>query len=379
VKRIAIVGVGVGSLTEQAAEEIDRARVLIGASRMIAAYDKEKYAEYVPDEVARIVRENRAERFAVLVSGDPCFYSAAGKISKALAEHDVSIIPGISALQAFCARLKRSWEDVAVAGCHGGEDKVVEVVRRNKNAFVLTGGNIDRIGKKLTERGFGGLRVCVGEDLGLERERIFETTVRALRQNASLTVLLVENPNFDDRARSGISDEEFIRGDVPMTKAEVRAIVMSKLSLSPGDVCADIGAGTGGVTVEMALAAYDGRVYAIDKERTACALIEQNLRKFRVGNAETINGEATRVLDGLPAFDAAFLGGCGGKTKEITERLLAKNPKTRIVATAIKLDTLRAALAALPNAECVQIGTARLKNGMLIANNPTFVVHGGET
>jgi precorrin-6Y C5,15-methyltransferase (decarboxylating) len=221
--------------------------------------------------------------------------------------------------------------------------------------------------------------------LGSGGERVFETTVNALEQGASLTVLLLENPDFDPRVRTGIADDEFIRGDAPMTKAEVRAIVLSKLALSPDGVCADIGAGTGSVSVEMALAAYNGRVYAIEKEADACALIGRNMRKFQVGNVEILEQEATRALEDLSnapppvGLDAVFIGGSGGgaNLEKIINIVCAKHPGARIVLTAVTLKTAHTALELLPNAECVQIGVSRLQKGMLRANNPIFVISGG--
>ena len=63
----------------------------------------------------------------------------------------------------------------------------------------------------------------------------------------------------------GIDDEEFIRGNVPMTKAEIRAMVMVKAGIQPDDVVADIGAGTGSLTIEAALCAEKGKFYAIER------------------------------------------------------------------------------------------------------------------
>ena len=99
---------------------------------------------------------------------------------------------------------------------------------------------------------------------------------------------MVENPGYDGRVRFGISDEEFIRGGAPMTKSEARAITMSKLALWPNAVCCDVGAGTGSVTVEMALAAYEGHVYAIDKDEKSIELVKQNCRAFHVGNVSIV-------------------------------------------------------------------------------------------
>ena len=82
----------------------------------------------------------------------------------------------------------------------------------------------------------------------------------------------------------GISDDEFIRGKVPMTKAEIRAMVMVKAQIDETDVVADIGAGTGSITIEAARCAYRGEVYAIERNPEGIDLIKQNAEKFGCKN-----------------------------------------------------------------------------------------------
>ncbi|MHB0934765.1 MAG: methyltransferase domain-containing protein [Armatimonadota bacterium] len=76
---------------------------------------------------------------------------------------------------------------------------------------------------------------------------------------------------------SGMPDELFMRGDVPMTKAEVRAITMSKARLRPGMRVLDIGAGTGSLTVEAALLCPGGEVLAVERDPEAVDLLRQIL------------------------------------------------------------------------------------------------------
>ncbi|MDR0818772.1 MAG: precorrin-6y C5,15-methyltransferase (decarboxylating) subunit CbiE [Oscillospiraceae bacterium] len=386
-KRVVIVGTGTGAetLTAQAAAAIERADILLGASRLIEPFsDKPKIAEYAPERVAELIRGSDASSFAVLVSGDPGFYSAANGLCEALSEFEPEIMPGISSLSAFFAKLRRSWQDAALVSCHGRGANLVDTVRRNRLTFALTGGNAAELAKRLADCGFAELTVYVGENLSSERERVFSTTIGELRSEllSSLTVLLIENPDRDAARRHGIPDAEFTRGDVPMTKAEVRSVTLSKLALTPGAVCCDIGAGTGSVTVEMALAAYDGHVYSVEHNPAAVDLIRANLKKFHIGNAEVRRGKAPDALGELPAFDAAFIGGSGGNLREIIAAVLAKNAKTRIVINAVTLRSANVALDALMERgiapELVQLSSAKASEcaGLLIANNPIFIISG---
>ncbi|MEA4968910.1 MAG: precorrin-6y C5,15-methyltransferase (decarboxylating) subunit CbiE [Candidatus Pelethousia sp.] len=391
-KNVTIIGIGMGqdTLTQEGLRAIGQAEVLLGAPRLLAACpagNKPAYAAYEPDWVAQIIRESASERFAVLVSGDTGFYSAAQGLLLALAEYEVSLSPGISSLAYFFARLKRPWQGAALLSCHGRTANLVDAVRRNKCTFALTGHNVSLLAAQLTQAGFGGLRATLGEDLGRESERILDLPVAALMAEpvGRLAVLLVENPAADARVRFGIPDEEFIRGDAPMTKAEVRAVILSRLGLMPGAVCCDIGAGTGSVAIEMALAAYEGYVYALDKNEEAIRLISENCRRFHIGNVTPVLGGAPAVLGDLPPLDAAFIGGSGGMMGDIFTMVLSMNPKARIVVSAIALESVSAAIEACQAhglaAEIVQLNAARAKPAgnlhMLLAQNPVFIISAG--
>ncbi len=195
----------------------------------------------------------------------------------------------------------------------------------------------------------------------------------------------MENPGYDKRILSGIPDEKFLRGPVPMTKAETRAVTMSKLALAPNAVCCDIGAGTGSVTVEMALAAYEGHIYAIDKNQEAIGLVQANCRAFHIGNVTAVSGEAPEALKELPPLDAAFIGGSAGSLTQIVDALLLNNRGVRIVVNAVALETVQQAMQAFAShsivPDIVQIGAARANLtgnlNMLQANSPVFILCGG--
>ena len=350
-KTVWIIGIGMGpdTVTAEGLRAIEQADMLIGAKRMVAGYahlGKPSTAEYAPGRVAEIVREHAHANFAVLVSGDVGFYSAAEGLLRALDCYEVRLIPGISSFHYFFARLQKPWQNAAAISCHGRESNLVDTVRRNGCTFALTGGNVSMLAGALEQAGFGGLTAYVGEDLGMETEKIFSCPVRELpvQPVGSLAVLVVENPDADASIRTGISDDEFVRGAVPMTKAEVRAVILSKLGLVPDDICVDVGAGTGSVTVEMALSAWRGHVYAIDKNEEAVGLIRENCAAFHIGNVTPLLGDALEKLKKLPAVDAAFIGGSGGEMRELVRVILEKNPAARIVISAIALESVSGAI-----------------------------------
>ena len=169
-----------------------------------------------------------------------------------------------------------------------------------------------------------------------------------------------------------------------MTKQEVRAAALAKLGVMPADILWDVGAGTGSVSVELALAAPRGHVYAVECEPDACGLIRQNREKFRAYNLTLIEGKAPDALAGLPAPDAVFIGGTKGGMDGVLDAIYNKNPDARVCISAIALETLSAAVAALTarglTAELTQIAVSRTKPAgrlhLLMANNPIFLITG---
>ncbi len=138
----------------------------------------------------------------------------------------------------------------------------------------------------------------------------------------------------------GIPDAEFIRGNVPMTKEEVRAASISKLRLEKDSVVYDIGSGTGSVSVEIARLSKGIKVFAVDSNPEAAELTKKNLEKFALKNAEVVQGEAPFALESLPFPTRAFIGGSDGKIMEILDVLKRKNPKIRVVLNAVTLESI---------------------------------------
>ena len=129
----------------------------------------------------------------------------------------------------------------------------------------------------------------------------------------------------------GLPDEAFVRGEVPMTKRDIRTLVMAKLRLTGKDICWDIGAGTGSVCVEMAMFSPQGRVIAVERKREALELLEINKRHFNLENIEIIPGSAPEALIGAAVPTRVFIGGSGGNINQIISFLREILPSDSIV------------------------------------------------
>lgn len=185
----------------------------------------------------------------------------------------------------------------------------------------------------------------------------------------------------------GIPDELFEQlPGIPLSKREIRLLLISHLRLKPNAVLWDIGAGTGTIPVEIGLLCPAGRIIAVERDEEVASLIRRNCERFGVQNVEVIEGNAPACLQDLPdSPDCVFIEG-GRPIKEILqESWKCLKPEGRIVATATNFETLYAiseALAELQtrNIEVVQSAVNRLErrgnNQVFAAVDPIFVLSG---
>lgn len=183
----------------------------------------------------------------------------------------------------------------------------------------------------------------------------------------------------------GIVDEEFIRDKVPMTKEEIRILTMCKAKIRPDNIIWDIGAGTGSLSIEAALLAPQGEVYAIEKKDLAVDLLHQNIAKFKLEDkVKVIATEAPKGLDELPNCDVVFIGGSGKHMFEILDIINSKlNEGGRIIVNAVTIQTISEITTYMKQKEsytyeAIQVQVNRLRQigsyDMFNAQNPVYIV-----
>ena len=381
------------TMTAGCTAALEQAGCVIGAKRLLEQLPRgcteNRIAAIKPEAILdEILRQNTD--CAVVYSGDTGFYSGARGLLPLLEKAGIParVLPGVSSVQLLSARLGRPWQDWNLVSAHGTECGVLAAVSAGRPAFFLTGGVLGpaEICRRLTEAGLGTLPVVIGERLSYPDEAVTAGTAQELAAGtyAPLSVLLAEAAPREKRRCPGFPDNAFLRGDVPMTKQEVRAAALAKLAAEPADTLWDVGAGTGSVSVELALAAPEGQTFAVECKPEACGLIRANLEKFSAWNLQLIAGRAPDALRELPPPDGVFIGGTQGGMAEIVDIILQKNANARICVTAIALETLSAAVAALTehglSAHVTQIAVSRSKPAgklhLLTANNPIFLITG---
>lgn len=183
----------------------------------------------------------------------------------------------------------------------------------------------------------------------------------------------------------GIPDERFVRGNVPMTKEEIRAITLSKLRMEDGLVCVDIGAGTGSITVEMGLQTPCGKVHAIEINKEALGLIQRNVENFGLQNVVLTHGRAPGDLAVPGEVDRVVVGGSKGNLEAIVQWTAKKlKPDGIVVGNFIVLENAVSFIQYLKSEgfgyEVIQVSLSRGKPvgevTMMEGNNPIYIVTG---
>lgn len=417
---VIIAGIGMGTaetMTKEVETAIRRADILIGGSRMLKPYEetgKELFASYRPEEIRQFILEHYrpGTRIVVLMSGDVGFYSGAKRLQEVLQTRveessagapgtkgsgqvpvsesaafpalSVRLCPGISSPVYLAARLGISWQDMVLCSIHGRNQNVLGKIRKNPRVFVLAGNGseISALCGQLVWAGLGQIETVVGEHLSYPEERIWRgTALEAEKESfAPLCCAVFFHPEAEKTpVFAGIPDEQFLRGKVPMTKEEIRTLSLSKLRLCADSIVYDIGAGTGSVSIQAALTAEDGMVYAIEKKEEAARLIEQNCEHFGVTNVTVVRGLAPEAMQGLPVPTHAFIGGSSGRLVDMVAQLFAQNPEMRIVINAISLETIGelTALSKQYETELVMVTAARANPvgnyQLLTGQNPVMI------
>jgi precorrin-6Y C5,15-methyltransferase (decarboxylating) len=432
--KVYIIGIGDDGprgLNQAALEIIEGAEVLFGGERHLSFFPDfvgEKIAiKSNLKEVADLIKRNLgAKKMAVLASGDPNFYGIAKYLVSKLGKEAFEVLPVISSMQLAFARVKESWDDAILVSVHGRPiESIIEQVRFSSKIGIFTDDEHSpgEIAKVFMEHGLKGYQAFVCENLGGGDERVTETLLEKLPEMefSPLNVLILkkieenhpplaqsEGLALPARARGvgasedqrlvlpdgpphtkwtfGIPEEEFEcmkprRGLI--TKTEVRVISLAKMSLQEDSVVWDIGAGSGSVSIESALLAPKGRVYAIEKDEEDVGVIHHNLDKFKTPNVRVIHGRAPEVLAGLESPDAVFVGGSGGGMNQILEICLEKlKPGGRLVVNLATIENLTEAYEFFKQRGIsMDVSQVQVSRGSPILNltrfeafNPVFVI-----
>lgn len=445
-KKISIIGMGLSpeDLTAKHLELIQKADILIAGKRHLS-YFEDHPGEKIPitkelSLLTEYIKANMNQKaIVILASGDPLYYGIGHFLTTALDPEYIDIYPNISAVSAAFSRIKESWHDAHIISLHGRDEKDEDLssVLARKDKIALFTDKIRNpawVAKKIIEIQESGVgsqkpeefKICVLEQLGTESEKVAwytpeqaaekqfsdpnlvilkrnQESVSSYQLAVSTYQLPVTNsqppianskPPIANRqppiansqpptANIGYPDHLFVHEQGLITKAEIRAITLSKLRLEPGHILWDLGAGSGSVSIEASGFIRHGEIYAVEKNPLRIEHIRQNKENFNIKNLKIIKANLPEKMKELPRPDRIFIGGGGSSLKEILDAACKfLKLKGIIVINTVLLQNIDTALNSLKQSgfktDIIQVQINRSKDmpwgERLEALNPVWII-----
>ena len=343
---LTIIGIGedgLAGLSEASRNALDRAETVFGGERhlRLARVDGRGTPWPVPFDTSCVL-SRRGRPTAVLASGDPFWHGAGGSLAAHLAPDEWVAHPSPSTFSLAAARLGWPLESTVCIGLHAAPfERLTPLLARGAHIICLIrdAKAAGELASWLTARGFGSSRLWTLSALGGPREAVTESKAEsyAAGSASSPLALAIEADGAAGLPRaSGLADDLF-RHDGQITKRPIRALALSALAPHPGERLWDIGAGSGSISIEWALAG--GSAIAIETRDDRSANIRSNAEAFGLTHKITVIAEsAPATLASLDKPDAVFIG--GGLDVPMFDAVWKLVPGgTRIVAHSVTLET----------------------------------------
>lgn len=293
---------------------------------------------------------SKGQDVVMAVSGDPLMYSLYRTICNDPVSEgwEVDLIPGVGSLQMLGAAFGETMEEALIISVHGRAKtagSIALAVAENPKVFFLCSKEQGPawLSQIMLDYQMDHVTVCTGANLSYEDELLESGTPEEMVQKEfpSLCVAMIKNPEPHQIVRPCfLSDEDFERDKTPMTKEEIRVLILHKMKLHPDDVVWDIGAGTGSVSIECARQVPFGMVHSVERNETAVKLIYKNKEKFSADNLFIYEGDAAKTACTLPEPDKVFIGGSGKELSQILETIAAFPKKIKVVISAVTIETI---------------------------------------
>ncbi len=373
-----VVGIGedgMAGLSPPARAVLEAAEVIVGGDRHPSlgpklAAERRPWPERF-DDLIGLLRSLRGRRVAVIVTGDPLWYSIGARIGRAIPPAEIVYHPQLSAFQLAAARMGWSLADVETLTVHGRPvEQMIAFIQPDARLLILATGSETpkRIARFLAERGFGQSRMTALVAMGgTEEARIEGVAQDWTAEVPAFNTLAVECIAAPDAALQprvpGLEDALF-RHDGTITRREVRAATLAKLMPMRGALLWDVGTGCGAVAIEWMRAARYARAIGIEPRADRRLMAAANALALGTPRLDLVEGEAPAAFAGLPAPDAICLG--GGLSEQLVEAAWAAlRPLGRLVVNALTAEqaALAGRLAAQRGGDLVRLEVARAEAG----------------
>jgi len=343
---LTIIGIGedgLSGLSEASRKALARAEIVFGGERHLKLADigARGKAWPVPFDIAPVLAV-RGRPTAVLVSGDPFWHGAGSTLAARLSRDEWVAQPALSTFSLAAARLGWALEETLCVALHAAPfERLVPLLARGARIICLVrdGEAAADLAAWLNARGWGQSRLWTLSALGGPREHVAESRACDYAEPGTpspLAIALQAEGAAGLPRCSGLADDLFIH-DGQITKRPMRALALSALAPRANEMLWDIGAGSGSISVEWALAS--GRAIAIEAGEARAANIRTNAAAFGLAyRIKVVAGRAPEILVDLEKPDAVFFG--GGLDAAMFERVWWLLPEgARVVAHSVTLET----------------------------------------
>lgn len=418
---ITLAGIGVGAekfIINELKNKIEEADIILGAKRMIDDFTPkiEKKPYYSSNDIISYLKKisyldnstsskrvselgddsifnkeksldnssfqrEKTYKVVVLFSGDVGFYSGCYLLKDALEKEkdklsfNLKVLPGISSIVYMASKCYTTWHDAKILSIHGrydeiyGDNEILENIKYNKKTFMIVSGKQDvkKIGQLIIDADdkyfhAKDIEITIGYNLSYPDEIVKKCKAQdCLKvEKEGLYVLYIENKACAKHINAPmLKDSAFIRDKIPMTKEEIRHIVINKLQLKEDSIFFDIGGGTGSISIEAAMLDRNIKVFTFENNVEAVRLIEKNIEHFGRKNVKVIEGIFPEIMMNKPndsdsitnecrnyiiknknRITSAFIGGTRGRLLEMIEYLYSLNNTMKICITAVTLESI---------------------------------------
>ena len=282
------------------------------------------------------VFEQYHNEVVVFASGDPLFFGFANTIRRKMPDAEIVIYPTFNSLQLLANRLVMPYHDMRVVSLTGRPWPEFDraLIERVGKIGVLTDKEHTpaSIAQRMLDYGYTDYTMYVGEHLGNpELEKVTtlsleEITQRNFAMPNCVIIDAVSHQTSAIRHPFGIPETAFALLDgreKMITKMPIRLLTLQALDLPRRHVLWDIGFCTGSVSIEARLQFPHLHIDAFEIRPECEAIIHENARRFGAPGINVHMGDFLQMdISLLPRPDAAFIGGHGGKLKEIMKKVL---------------------------------------------------------
>lgn len=300
----------------------------------------------------------KGNTIVVFASGDPLFFGFANTVKRKLPDAEIRLYPTFNSLQTLAHRLVMPYDDLRTVSLTGRPWQEFDrsLIERSPKTGILT----DRehtpttIAARMLEYGYSYYTMYIGEHLGNpEKERIRrmrpEEAARTTFEHPNNLIIMMDHIPPTSRY-FGIPDDQFAHLDGRarmITKSPIRLLTLQALELNRRRVFWDVGFCTGSVSIEARSLFPHLAVIAFEIRAEGEELMAANSRRFGTPGITTLIGDFLQTdTRELPPPDAVFIGGHGGRLKEMLESIKERlQPGGCVVFNSVSADSKAAFLA----------------------------------